>query len=87
FNFLDKDGNSVEHSINRRVMSVDLDTLKEAKNIVLSSGGAHRAVEIRATIKRIGCKTLITDESAARALLELDETSPSATSPQQREVA
>jgi hypothetical protein len=44
-------------------------------------------VAIRATIKRIGCNTLITDESAARALLELAETSPSATSPQQREVA
>lgn len=83
FNFLDRDGNSVDHSINRRVMSVDLDTLKEAKHIVLSSGGAHRAVAIRATIKRIGCNTLITDESAARALLELAEASPSAISPQQ----
>ncbi|MGO8572727.1 sugar-binding domain-containing protein, partial [Rhizobium ruizarguesonis] len=67
FNFLEKDGNSVDHSINRRVMSVDLDKLKEAKHIVLSSGGAHRAVAIRETIKRIGCNTLITDESAARA--------------------
>ena len=73
FNFLDKDGNSVDHSINQRVMSVDLDTLKKAKHIVLSSGGAHRAVAIRATIKRVGCNTLITDESAAKALLELAE--------------
>jgi DNA-binding transcriptional regulator LsrR (DeoR family) len=71
FNFLNKDGNSVDHSINDRVMSVDLDTLKQAKHIVLSSGGAHRAVAIRATIKRIGCNTLITDESAAKALLDL----------------
>ncbi|MGO7675375.1 sugar-binding transcriptional regulator, partial [Rhizobium ruizarguesonis] len=53
----------------------------------LGKNGAHRAVAIRATIKRIGCNTLITDESAARALLELAETSPSATSPQQGEVA
>ncbi len=73
FNFLDKDGNSVDHTINRRVMSIDLDTLKKAKHIVLSSGGAHRAQAIRATIRRIGCNTLITDESAARALLELAE--------------
>jgi DNA-binding transcriptional regulator LsrR (DeoR family) len=73
FNFLDKDGNTVDHSINSRVMSVDLDTLKKAKHIVLSSGGAHRATAIRATIKRIGCNTLITDESAAKALLELAE--------------
>ena len=48
-------------------------SLKKAKHIVLSSGGAHRAVAIRATIRRIGCNTLITDESAAKALLELAE--------------
>ncbi|TCR81570.1 sugar-binding transcriptional regulator [Rhizobium sp. BK376] len=71
FNFLDADGNSIDHSINSRVMSVDLDTLKKAKHIVLSSGGAHRAMAIRATIRRIGCNTLITDESAAVALLGL----------------
>ncbi len=73
FNFLDRDGNSVDHSINQRVMSIDLDTLKKAKHIVLSSGGTHRAQAIRATIRRIGCNTLITDESAARALLDLTE--------------
>ncbi len=71
FNFLDADGNSVDHPINKRVMSVDLDTLKKAKHIVISSGGAHRAQAISATIKRIGCNTLITDESAAKALLQM----------------
>ncbi|MGO8485133.1 hypothetical protein AB9F39_39315, partial [Rhizobium leguminosarum] len=44
FNFLDRDGNSVDHSINRLVMSVDLDTLKEAKHIVLSSSNARAAL-------------------------------------------
>jgi len=73
FNFLDVDGNAVRHPINERVMSVDLDTLKKAKHIVLSSGGAHRAIAIRATIRRIGCNTLLTDESAARELLRLAE--------------
>lgn len=71
FNFLDADGNSVAHPINERVMSVDLDTLRKAKHIVLSSGGAHRAKAIHATIRRIGCNTLITDEAAARELLRL----------------
>ena len=69
FNFLDADGNSVDHTINSRVMSVDLDTLKKARHIVLACGGAHRATAIHATIRRIGCNTLITDESAAQALL------------------
>lgn len=80
FNFLDENGRSVDQKLNERVMSVDLDTLKKAKHIVLSSGGAHRAVAIRATIRRIGCNTLITDETAARELLHLsdDHTSISA---------
>ncbi|TWF52077.1 sugar-binding transcriptional regulator [Neorhizobium alkalisoli] len=73
FNFLDEDGRSVDHALNDRVMSVDLDTLKKAKHIVLSSGGAHRAIAIRATITRVGCNTLITDESAAEELLRLAE--------------
>ncbi|MDQ0456194.1 sugar-binding transcriptional regulator [Rhizobium paknamense] len=71
FNFLDAEGRSVDHPINERVMSVDLDTLKKAKHIVIASGGAHRAPAISATMKRIGCHTLITDEAAARALLGL----------------
>jgi DNA-binding transcriptional regulator LsrR (DeoR family) len=73
FNFLDEDGRSVDHALNERVMSVDLDTLKKARHIVLSSGGAHRAIAIRATIRRIGCNTLITDEGAARELMRLAE--------------
>ena len=71
FNFLDEEGRSVDHALNERVMSVDLDTLKKARHIVLSSGGAHRAMAIRATIRRIGCNTLITDETAAKELLRL----------------
>lgn len=73
FNFLDEDGRSVDQKLNERVMSVDLDTLRKAKHIVLSSGGAHRAVAIRATIRRVGCNTLITDETAAKELLRLAE--------------
>ncbi len=74
FNFIDAEGRSVDHPINNHAMSIDLDTLKKAKHIVLASGGAHRATAIRATIKRIGCNTLITDEAAARALMEMAAT-------------
>jgi DNA-binding transcriptional regulator LsrR (DeoR family) len=78
FNFLDEDGRSVDQKLNERVMSVDLDTLRKAKHIVLSSGGAHRAVAIRATIRRVGCNTLITDETAAKELLRLSDPSEGA---------
>jgi DNA-binding transcriptional regulator LsrR (DeoR family) len=68
-NFLDAEGRSVPHSLNRRAMSIDLDDLRRARHVVIATGGAHRAAAIHAAIRRIGCNTLITDESAARALL------------------
>ncbi|THV20713.1 sugar-binding transcriptional regulator [Peteryoungia ipomoeae] len=71
FNFLDENGRSVDHPINERAMAIDLDTLKKAGHIIIASGGAHRAKAIRATIRRIGGNTLITDEAAARELLRL----------------
>lgn len=70
-NFLDADGRSIDHPIRDRVMAIDLDTVKKASHIVLVSGGAHRAAAIRATIRRIGCHTLITDEGAAISMLRL----------------
>lgn len=68
-NFLDAEGRSVSHPLNKRVMSVDLDDLKKAGHVVLACGGEHRAAAVRAAIARVGCNTLITDEGAARALL------------------
>ncbi|MCB1501428.1 MAG: sugar-binding transcriptional regulator [Bauldia sp.] len=68
-NFLDAEGQSVPHALNRRVMSVDLEAIRDAGHVLIATGGAHRAAAIRAAIRRIGCNTLITDESAARALL------------------
>ena len=68
-NFLDAEGRSVPHPLNKRVMSVDLEDLRKAAHVVLACGGAHRAAAIRAAIRRVGCHTLVTDEGAARALL------------------
>ncbi|MCB1497350.1 MAG: sugar-binding transcriptional regulator [Bauldia sp.] len=70
-NFLDRDGRSVDHPLNERVMSIDLDRLRKAGHLVIATGGAHRAVAIAAAISRIGCNTLVTDETAAAALLDL----------------
>jgi DNA-binding transcriptional regulator LsrR (DeoR family) len=68
-NFLDRNGASVDHSLNRRVMSVDLEAVKQATHVVIACGGAQRADAMAAAIARIGCNTLVTDEDAARALL------------------
>ena len=74
-NFLDANGRTIDHPANRRVMSVNLDDLAKAGHIVIAAGGARRVAAIRAAIARIGCDTLITDEGAARALLERSRTS------------
>ncbi len=69
-NFLDSEGQSLPHPLNKRSMSADLDGLRNAGHVVIATGGAHRAAAIRAAVKRIGCNTLVTDESAARAILD-----------------
>ncbi len=74
-NFLDAQGNLVAHSLNERVMSIGLDTLKSAIHLVLASGGASRAQSIFAAIKNINCNTLVTDEAAAMKLLKMSSAS------------
>jgi DNA-binding transcriptional regulator LsrR (DeoR family) len=54
-------------------MSIDLDTLAEAKHKLIATGGRSRAPAILAAIRRIGCNTLITDEDAARVLIGQDQ--------------
>lgn len=69
-NFLDIEGRLISHSLNERTMSVGLDALRKAKHLVIASGGsAARANAILATIRSIGCNTLVTDETAAREML------------------
>jgi len=70
-NFLDAAGNSLAHPIAERVMSIDLDTLRRAGHVVIACGGERRAPAILAAIRRIGCHTFVTDEDAARAMLQL----------------
>jgi DNA-binding transcriptional regulator LsrR (DeoR family) len=69
--FLDGAGCPVDHAINQRTMSVGLDSLRKAKHLVIAGGGAGRAKALLAAIRGIGCNTLVTDEAAAKALLEL----------------
>ena len=76
-NFLDGEGRTVDHPVNERIMSIGLDTLARARHKLIATGGKSRAPALRAAIRRIGCNTLITDESAARALLD-----PSAVPPE-----
>jgi DNA-binding transcriptional regulator LsrR (DeoR family) len=74
-NFIDAEGRSIAHPVNRRAMSVRLEDLAKAGHLVIAAGGARRARAIRAAIARVGCHTLITDEGAARALIAREKVS------------
>ncbi|CAH1652362.1 sugar-binding transcriptional regulator [Chelatococcus asaccharovorans] len=69
--FVDAEGRLVDHPINRRVMAIGPSDLHSVGNVVISSGGERKARAIRAGIAATKASVLITDTSAAKALLEL----------------
>ena len=68
--FLDVEGRVVDHPVSRRVIAVGLDDLRRVPNIVIAAGGRRKVAAIRAALKAMDAKVLITDEAAARGLLE-----------------
>jgi len=67
--FIDAEGNVVDHPVNRRVVSVDLEDLRRVPRVVVAAGGRRKVAAIRAALKATGAGVLITEESAARGLL------------------
>jgi DNA-binding transcriptional regulator LsrR (DeoR family) len=69
--FIDAEGNVVDHPVNRRVVSVDLEDLRRVPRVVVAAGGRRKVAAIRAALKATGAGVLITEEGAARGLLGL----------------
>ena len=72
YNFYDKNGRTVDHPINRRVMSMPVDRLKRVPKRVMISGGIEKVEALRGGIKLVEANVLITDEVTARQLVALD---------------
>lgn len=70
YNFLDADGEVLNHPINQRAISMPLDALRRIPRKVLISGGLDKLEIIHATLKALGPGVFITDETTAQALLE-----------------
>ncbi|MFN4057886.1 MAG: sugar-binding transcriptional regulator [Roseinatronobacter sp.] len=68
---VDGTGRGDRFEVNARVMAVGLDQIAKAGQRILAAGGAVRAPVIRAAHQRVGLTTLVTDETAARALAGL----------------
>jgi len=67
--FIDAEGRVVDHPVNRRVVSVDLEDLRRVPRVVVAAGGRRKVAAIRAALKATGAGVLITEEGAARGLL------------------
>jgi DNA-binding transcriptional regulator LsrR (DeoR family) len=70
--WLDRDGIEVNHPLNRRAISLDLEDLRKIGKVVLVSGGPYKAEIIRAVLLRNVVHELVIDENAAQQLLEQD---------------
>ena len=69
YNFIDENGDLVDHEVNSRVISVNLARLRRTPERVLISGGKDKLVAVRAAIRTVAPTTLILDEQTALALI------------------
>lgn len=78
YNFIDAEGALIDHPVNRRAVSLDLDRLRRIPRRVLISGGAEKTAVMRGVLRSIRPTALITDEHTARRLLAREPESKSA---------
>ena len=71
YNFVDRNGNIVDHPVNKRSISMPLDRLSRVQNRVLMSGGREKIDIIRAAMTSLKPHILITDEATVASLLAL----------------
>ena len=67
--FVDKDGNLIQTEIEDRVISTDLDKLRQLKNVVGVAGGKDKVTAIKAVLNGGYLNVLITDSDTAAELL------------------
>jgi DNA-binding transcriptional regulator LsrR (DeoR family) len=66
--YLDEYGRIIDHSLNRRVMALSLEELKDYPTSILASGGEHKLAVIRAVLNAGYVRRLVTDEGVATEL-------------------
>jgi DNA-binding transcriptional regulator LsrR (DeoR family) len=67
--YLDIDGKPIAHPITARTINPTLDDLRKVPELILAAGGRQKVSIIRGAILARLCHVLITDETAASALL------------------
>jgi DNA-binding transcriptional regulator LsrR (DeoR family) len=69
FNFYDRSGHLVDHPINKQVMSIPIEQLRDVPKRMIASGGNEKVDALLGAIKLIDCNVLITNEATAREML------------------
>ena len=67
YNFVDQDGNIVNHPVNQRSISMPLDRLSRVEQRMLLSGGREKIDILKAALRSLRPHTFITDEVTAIA--------------------
>lgn len=70
FHFFNRSGDLVDHPVNDRVMSVEVDRLRRAPLRILTSGGQEKIEALLGAMHLVKPTVLITDEESARRMLE-----------------
>jgi len=68
--FYDSEGNLCDTEINKRIIGIDLDSLRNIETVVGLAGGEHKAESIFAALENGFLDILITDEMTAKKVLE-----------------
>ncbi len=70
YNFVDREGQIVDHQVNDRVIGMSPARLSRVQNKVLVSGGREKLEILRGALRSLRPQTLVTDEVTGRCLLE-----------------
>lgn len=73
FNYFDANGKPVKSAIDDCVMAVPLKTIADTPKRIIASGGLRKAEALLGAIRLIRPTVLVTDEFAARRILELNK--------------
>jgi DNA-binding transcriptional regulator LsrR (DeoR family) len=68
----DGDGVFVEMDYLDRILGIDLELLRRTPEVMGIAGGAHKVAAIQGALRSGLLDTLITDETTAHALLDVD---------------
>jgi DNA-binding transcriptional regulator LsrR (DeoR family) len=67
--WIGEDGRVIDHPLNRRVIGLAPDALRNVKTVILASGGMDKVTVLRAALRHGAVGILITDEQTAEAIL------------------